>query len=37
MTRRTITAYAFDYHYGDDVVPVYALVMVPCDCIVTAP
>lgn len=25
MTLRTITAYAFDYHYGDDVVTVYAL------------
>jgi hypothetical protein len=25
MTPRTITAYAFDHHYGDDVVPVYAL------------
>lgn len=25
MTPRTITAYAFDYHYGDDVVSVYAL------------
>ena len=25
MTPRTITAYAFDHHYGDDVVTVYAL------------
>ena len=25
MTPRTITAYAFDYHYGDDVVQVYSL------------
>jgi hypothetical protein len=25
MRSRTITAYAFDYHYGDDAVPVYAL------------
>ena len=25
MTPRTITAYAFDYHYRDDVVQVYAL------------
>ena len=25
MTPRTITAYAFDHHYGDDVVSVYAL------------
>src|SRR5262245_55819263 len=25
MTPRTITAYAFNHHYGDDVLPVYAL------------
>ena len=29
MTPRTITAYAFDYHYGDDVVRVYALKQPP--------
>ena len=25
MTPRTITAYAFDHRYGDDVVPIYSL------------